>query len=196
MNQKQLIENGVYNILEALEGPEDLTLGFRDGISKTPVRVAKAYIDEIFSGYDVDPASLLATTFESEPVDEMVIVRNIPVYSMCEHHILPFIGKAHVAYLPANNRIVGISKLARVVNAYARRLQVQERLTQQVANTIDNVLMPKGVAVMMSCEHLCMTMRGVQSYGTQTITSCLLGVFRKPEVREEFFRLVAIGDSA
>lgn len=186
-----LIRVGISKVLEALEcsvNPFAVT-PFREGIVSTPDRVQRAYMDELFKGYDIDPAEYLKVTFETERVDEMILVRNIPVYSMCEHHMLPFIGQAHVAYIPNDNRVVGISKLARVVDAYARRLQVQERLTQQVADIIDDCLQPKGVGVLISCEHLCMTMRGIRARGAQTVTSCLKGVFRNDDTRKEFLSL-------
>ena len=189
--RRDLIRTGVTKILDALECPNKTNVipPLREGLKDTPDRVQRAYMDELFKGYDIDPAEYLKVTFETERVDEMILVRNIPVYSMCEHHMLPFIGHAHVAYIPAGNRVVGISKLARVVDAYARRLQVQERLTQQVADIIDDCLQPKGVGVLISCEHLCMTMRGIRARGAQTVTSCLKGVFRNDDTRKEFLSL-------
>ena len=162
----------------------------REGLVGTPDRVARAY-GEFFQGYDQDPDEILQRTFEeSEGYDDIVCVRDIPVMSHCEHHIVPFIGKAHVAYLP-DKRVVGISKLARVVDLYARRLQIQEKLTAQVADTIDRVIQPRGVAVVIEAEHHCMTMRGVRKPGAQTVTRRMLGAFRdEPSVRQEFLSMI------
>lgn len=160
----------------------------RDGLRDTPRRIADMYA-EVFSGLNVDPALYLGTTFEVAH-DELVILRNIPFFSMCEHHFLPFHGEAHVGYIP-DGRIVGISKLARVVEGFARRPQVQERLTTQVAETVMEVLQPDGVAVVIEAEHLCMTMRGVQKPGTRMVTSAMRGLFRASSVsRSEFLALV------
>ncbi len=160
----------------------------RDGLRDTPRRIAEMYA-EVFSGMAEDPASFLGTTFEVAH-DEMVILRNIPFYSMCEHHLLPFHGEAHVGYVP-DGRVVGISKLARVVETCARRPQVQELLTSQVAETIMAGLKPDGVAVVIDAEHLCMTMRGVQKPGSRMVTSAMRGSFRKsPVTRAEFLSLV------
>lgn len=160
----------------------------RDGLRDTPRRIAEMYA-EVFSGMAADPASFLGTTFEVAH-DEMVILRNIPFYSMCEHHLLPFHGEAHVGYVP-DGRVVGISKLARVVETCARRPQVQELLTSQVAETIMAGLKPDGVAVVIDAEHLCMTMRGVQKPGSRMVTSAMRGSFRKsPVTRAEFLSLV------
>lgn len=162
----------------------------REGLVGTPDRVARAY-GEFFQGYDQDPDEILQRTFEeSEGYDDIVCVRDIPVMSHCEHHIVPFIGKAHVAYLP-DKRVVGISKLARVVDLYARRLQIQEKLTAQVADTIDRVIQPRGVAVVIEAEHHCMTMRGVRKPGAQTVTRRMVGAFRdEPAVRQEFLSMI------
>ena len=160
----------------------------RDGLRDTPRRIADMYA-EIFSGMQVDPADFLKVTF-AVAHDEMVILRNVPFYSMCEHHLLPFHGEAHVGYVP-DGQIVGISKLARVVEACARRPQVQEALTSQIAETIMNGLSPDGVAVVIDAEHLCMTMRGVQKPGSRMVTSAMRGSFRKsPVTRAEFLSLV------
>ena len=149
----------------------------RDGLLATPARVAKMY-QELFSGFDQDPERHLTVTFAAEH-DEMVMVRDIPFASLCEHHLVPFMGKAHVAYIPARDgRITGLSKLARLVEDYARRLQVQERLTTQVADAMQHVLEPRGVLVVIEAEHLCMAMRGVRKPGTLTITSAVRGLFR------------------
>ncbi|GAB4339355.1 MAG: GTP cyclohydrolase I FolE [Dehalococcoidia bacterium] len=160
----------------------------REGLADTPRRIADMYA-EIFGGLTIDPAEYLAVGFEVAH-DEMVILRNIPFYSMCEHHFLPFHGEAHVGYVP-DGRVVGISKLARVVEAYARRPQLQERLTSQVAETIMNVLQPDGVAVVVEAEHLCMTMRGVRKPGSRMVTSAMRGQFKRSSVtRAEFLSLV------
>lgn len=161
----------------------------RPGLEETPSRYLKA-LREYTSGYHVDPASLLKV-FEdgAEGYDQMVVVKDIPVYSLCEHHLAPFFGKATVAYIP-NGKVVGLSKLARVVDAYARRFQVQERLTTQVADLIHKELHPTGVGVVVRCRHLCMEARGVRAPGTSTVTSALRGAIKdKPEAREEFLRL-------
>jgi len=163
----------------------------REGLLETPARVARAY-EEWFAGYDEDPEDILRRTFEEVAgYDEMVLLRDVQFVSHCEHHMAPIIGRAHIAYLP-RNRVVGISKLARVVDVYARRLQIQERMTAQIANTLDKVLGPHGVAVLIEGAHGCMTSRGVrQSVGT-LVTSRMLGAFReRPETRHEF--LSAIG---
>jgi GTP cyclohydrolase IA len=149
----------------------------RDGLVDTPTRVASMY-EELFSGLHDDPARHLEVTFAAEH-DEMVMVREIPFASLCEHHLVPFLGKAHVAYIPAEDgRITGLSKLARLVDGYARRLQVQERMTTQIADAIESVLSPRGVLVVIEAEHLCMSMRGVKKPGTVTVTSSVRGLFR------------------
>jgi GTP cyclohydrolase I len=162
----------------------------REGLLETPARVARSY-RELFAGYETDPREYLARTFEEVGgYDELVILKDIPVVSFCEHHMLPFIGRAHVGYLPAN-RVVGISKLARVVRGFARRLQIQEKLTAEVAEAICDILQPKGVGVVIISEHSCMTMRGVNTPGTRLTTSHLLGEVRDdPRTRQEFFDLV------
>jgi GTP cyclohydrolase I len=179
------IEKAVREILEAIGDDPD-----RDGLIRTPERVANMYA-EIFTGLDVDADELLTVTFEAGH-DEMVMVRDISVYSVCEHHLAPWMGKAHVAYIPnEDGRITGLSKLARVVEAYARRPQVQERLTTQVADTIERVLQPRGVLVVIQAEHLCMSMRGVQKPGTTTVTSAVHGLFRSdPATRAEGMQLI------
>jgi GTP cyclohydrolase IA len=149
----------------------------RDGLLATPVRVASMY-EELFAGLHDDPARHLEVTFAAEH-DEMVMVRDIPFASLCEHHLVPFLGKAHVAYIPAEDgRITGLSKLARLVDGFARRLQVQERMTTQIADAIAAVLSPRGVLVVIEAEHLCMSMRGVKKPGTVTVTSSVRGLFR------------------
>ncbi|MGD0082641.1 MAG: GTP cyclohydrolase I FolE [Acidimicrobiales bacterium] len=150
----------------------------RDGLLRTPSRVAAMY-EEIFGRMNEDPAQYLTVTFAAEH-DEMVMVKDIAFASLCEHHLVPFLGKAHVAYIPsADGRITGLSKLARVVDGYARRLQVQERMTTQIADAIERVLGPRGVLVVIEAEHLCMSMRGVRKPGTLTVTSAVRGLFRK-----------------
>jgi GTP cyclohydrolase IA len=149
----------------------------RDGLVDTPTRVAAMY-EELFSGLADDPARHVEVTF-AEGHDEMVMVRDIPFASLCEHHLVPFLGKAHVAYIPGEDgRITGLSKLARLVDGYARRLQVQERMTTQIADAIERVLVPRGVLVVIEAEHLCMSMRGVKKPGTVTVTSAVRGLFR------------------
>ena len=162
----------------------------REGLAGTPERVVKSF-EEFFEGYAVDPLDLLERTFEEvEGYDEMVLLRDIRFESHCEHHMAPIIGRAHVAYMP-DNRVVGISKLARVVEAYARRLQIQEKMTAQIANTINEVLNPKGVAVVIEATHHCMTTRGVHKPGTSMVTSRMLGMFRtNASTRREFLSLV------
>jgi GTP cyclohydrolase I len=166
------VKAAVSELLSAIgEDPE------RDGLVNTPVRVAAMY-EELFSGIHDDPARHLEVTFAAEH-DEMVMVRDIPFASLCEHHLVPFIGRAHVAYIPAEDgRITGLSKLARLVDGYARRLQVQERMTSQIADAIASVLSPRGVLVVIEAEHLCISMRGVKKPGTTTITSSVRGLFR------------------
>jgi GTP cyclohydrolase I len=165
----------------------------RDGLRDTPTRLVRAY-QEYFSGYRQDPEQILQRTFEEmDGYDEMVVLRGIPFESHCEHHVAPIIGHAWVAYVP-NRRVVGISKLARVVEAYAKRLQIQERLTAQVANTIDQVLKPQGVGVVIKAAHQCMSSRGVHMHGTDLVTSRMLGCFRdNPMTRQEFMSMVHSG---
>ncbi len=160
----------------------------RDGLKETPERVARAY-QEMFTGLETDPAEVLSKTFEIDH-DEMVLVRDIEVWSTCEHHLLPFTGVAHVAYIPAKGRITGLSKLARLVDAFAKRPQVQERLTTQVADALVEHLHPQGVMVVIECEHLCMTMRGVRKPGAKTVTSAVRGVMNSPATRAEAMSLI------
>jgi GTP cyclohydrolase I len=162
----------------------------REGLVDTPARVAKSY-RELFAGYEADPRDYLKRTFdEVGGYDELVILKDIRVVSFCEHHMLPFLGKAHVGYLP-RNRVVGISKLARVVNGFARRLQIQEKLTAEIAQAIQDILEPQGVGVVIEAEHSCMTLRGVNTPGSKLTTSSLCGVIRDdPRTREEFLSLV------
>jgi GTP cyclohydrolase I len=160
----------------------------REGLVDTPVRVGKA-IQFLTHGYDLDPKEILKSAMFKEDYREMVIVKDIEIYSLCEHHMIPFIGKAHVAYIP-NGYITGLSKIARVVEAFARRLQVQERLTTQIKDCIQETLNPMGVAVVIEAKHLCMSMRGVQKQNSYTTTSDFTGVFRKNETRAEFIHLI------
>ena len=162
----------------------------REGLIETPKRVVRAY-EQFFAGYDKDPKEVLSKVFEEvEGYDEMVIVKDIRVESHCEHHMVPILGKAHVGYLP-NKRIVGISKLARVVDIFGKRLQTQEVMTAQIANVINEVLEPKGVAVVVNAKHQCMTTRGVHKPESSTITSTMLGTFRQnPDTRAEFMNLI------
>lgn len=165
----------------------------REGLLETPKRVAKSY-SELFIGYGVNPRDYLERTFdEVGGYDQLVILRDIRVVSFCEHHMLPFLGRAHVGYLPTD-RVVGISKLARVVQGFSRRLQIQEKLTAEIADAIDEILKPKGVGVVVEAEHSCMTLRGVNTPGSSLITSHLTGVIRDdPRTREEFLRLARVG---
>lgn len=165
----------------------------REGLLDTPGRVTRAY-KELFAGYESDPREYLERTFEEVGgYDELVVLRDIRVVSFCEHHMLPFLGKAHVGYLPSH-RVVGISKLARVVHGFARRLQIQEKLTAQIAEAIHDILQPKGVGVVIVSEHSCMTMRGVNTPGSRLTTSHLLGEVRDdPRTRQEFLELVRNG---
>ena len=172
-----------YNILELIG--EDPT---REGLEKTPERVAKA-MQFLTHGYDLDPAEILRSAMFKEDYRQMVIVKDIEIYSMCEHHMLPFIGKAHVAYIP-NGYIVGLSKLPRVVDAFARRLQVQERLTTQIKDCLQDTLKPMGVAVVIEAHHMCMMMRGIQKQNSVTTTSDFTGAFLTDKTRAEFIHLL------
>ena len=161
----------------------------REGLRDTPKRVEKAF-RFYTEGHALDPKAVIGDAMFEAATDEMVVVKDIEVYSLCEHHLAPFFGKAHVAYIP-NGKIVGLSKVARLVDVFARRLQVQERLTQQIAHALLDVLQPRGVGVVLQCSHLCMMMRGVQKQNSSTVTSCLLGLFRSDErTRAEFLQLV------
>ena len=160
----------------------------RQGLLKTPERVAKA-LQYLTHGYDVDPAAILRGAMFEEEYSQMVVVKDIEVYSMCEHHMLPFFGKAHVAYIP-NGHIVGLSKIPRVIDIYARRLQVQERLTNEIRDCIQDTLNPIGVAVVIECKHLCMCMRGIQKQNSVTTTSAFTGEFAKERTRQEFLQLI------
>jgi len=161
----------------------------REGLSETPRRVAKAFKD-FYKGYDEDPHEILDRVFEEvEGYQDMVLVRDIPFYSHCEHHMVPFVGKAHIGYYPSKG-VVGLSKLARIVDLYARRLQTQETMTAQIAQVIDQVLKPRGVAVLIEAEHMCMSMRGVQKQGSSTMTTQYTGVFKDPAEQVRFFTMV------
>ena len=182
---KAKIEEGVRLILEGVGEDPD-----REGLRETPARVARMY-EEVFAGLTEDPARHFEVTFD-EHHEEMVLVKDIPFYSMCEHHLVPFFGKAHVAYIPATDgRICGLSKLARLVDAFAKRPQVQERLTSQIADTLIEQLNPQGVIVVLEAEHMCMSMRGVKKPGSQTVTSAVRGVFEKSApIRAEALSLI------
>lgn len=187
VDENQTLASIAENIRENLsllgENPE------REGLLKTPERVAKALL-YLTSGYRSDPKEILLSAVFHEKYDEMVLVKDIEVFSMCEHHMLPFFGKAHVAYIP-NGKIVGLSKIPRVVDVYARRLQVQERMTQEIRDVIEEVLEPKGVAVVVEAKHLCMVMRGVEKQNSTTTTSAMSGEFLKNSAtRSEFMRLI------
>ena len=160
----------------------------REGLDKTPERVAKA-MQFLLQGYKTDPVKILQSAMFKEDYRQMVIVKDIEIYSMCEHHLLPFFGKAHVAYIP-NGTITGLSKIARVVDVFARRLQVQERLTTQIKECIQNTLQPLGVAVVIEAQHLCMQMRGIQKQHSTTTTSDFTGAFQKTATRDEFIKLI------
>jgi GTP cyclohydrolase I len=178
------VERAIREILLAIGEDPD-----RDGLKDTPARVARAYA-EVFAGMWQDPKEMLTTTFELGH-DEMVLVKDIEVFSQCEHHLVPFHGVAHVGYIPSKEgRITGISKLARLVDAYARRPQVQERLTSQVADALMDALEPRGVMVVIECEHLCMSMRGVRKPGARTVTSAMRGQLRDPASRAEALSLI------
>lgn len=181
------IENAVTTILTSIgEDPE------REGLKRTPERVAKAY-DELLSGYRTDPIELLNEAIFEVSYDEMVIVRDIEFYSMCEHHMLPFLGRAHVAYLP-KGKVIGLSKIPRIVDMFAKRLQVQERMTRQIADLVDELLHPKGVAVVVEGLHLCSVMRGVKKHDARMTTSSMSGAFRKNlSTRQEFLDNISRG---
>ena len=182
------IERAVREILIALGEDPD-----RDGLKRTPARVARAYA-ELFAGLRVDPSQVLTTTFEACH-EEMVLVRDIELFSLCEHHLLPFRGVAHIGYIPGTDgRITGLSKLARLVEAYSKRPQVQERLTSQIADLLQSALGARGVIVVLDCEHLCMAMRGIQKTGARTVTSAVRGLLREdPKTRAEAMSLIVRG---
>lgn len=178
------LQENFRNILEGIG--EDIS---REGIEKTPERAAKA-MQFLTQGYKMDAETILKEAMFKESYDEMVVVKDIELYSLCEHHMLPFFGKAHIAYIP-NGHIVGLSKLPRVVDVFARRLQVQERLTHDILECINNTLKPKGVAVVIEAVHMCMMMRGVQKQNSATTTSGFRGQFKKIETRNEFLKLIS-----
>jgi len=183
---KKKIERAVKMILEAIgEKPS------REGLKRTPQRVAEMY-EEILAGYSETPARELKIHYEKENYEEIVLVRDIPLYSMCEHHMLPFFGRAHVAYMPHKDRVAGLSKIVRAVELLARRLQVQERLTKQIADTIMEALSPQGVLVVIEAEHFCMTMRGIKKPGSMVMTSAMRGIFLKDaRTRNEAMALIS-----
>jgi GTP cyclohydrolase I len=183
--RKATIEKAIYKTLKSIgEDPE------REGLQRTPERVARMY-EELTAGYHTDPLALINDALFEVDYSEMVIVKDIDFYSLCEHHMLPFLGKAHVAYIP-NGKVVGLSKIPRIVDMFARRLQVQERMTQQIANFIDEVLQPHGVAVVVEGVHMCMMMRGVKKANASMITSAVLGTFKNdPKTRAEFTEHIA-----
>ena len=167
----------------------------REGLLETPKRVAKAY-EELFSGYAKDPAEILAKTFqEVSGYDDMVLVKDIPFHTHCEHHMVPFVGVAHIAYFPSEG-VVGLSKLARVVDAYARRLQTQETMTAQIVGAIDEALKPRGIAVLIEAEHMCMSMRGIQKQGATTVTTQFTGIFRDDPAEQTRFLSMIRGFSS
>lgn len=182
---REEVERAVHTLLRWTGDDPD-----REGLLETPGRVARAF-EDWFSGYAEDPMEILQRTFEEvDGYDEMVVLRDVRVESHCEHHLAPILGRAHVAYMP-DKRVVGISKLARVVEAYARRLQIQEKLTAQIANCIQDVLQPRGVAVVVEAEHQCMTTRGIHKPGVTMVTSRMLGMFRRNDgTRREFLALI------
>jgi len=184
---KEKIKRAVRDILEAIGEDPD-----REGLIDTPDRVARMY-EEIFSGLHEDPKKHLKTIFQDESHEELVLVKDIPFYSCCEHHIIPFFGKAHIAYIPKDGRLTGLSKLARVVEAYAKRPQLQERITKGIADVIMSELKPYGVMVVVEAEHMCMTMRGVKKPGSKTTTSAVRGIFEKDiAARAEAMSLISM----
>lgn len=184
MIDMEKIEKAVRSILEAVgENPD------REGLKDTPARVARFY-QEAFAGLHEDPSKYLMARF-NEDHEEMILVKDIPIYSMCEHHLLPFFGQAHIAYIPRSGSITGLSKLARVAEAYARRPQLQERLTSQIANTVEDTLNAHGVLVVIEAEHMCMTVRGIKKPGSRTVTSAVRGIFQtNSATRAEAFALI------
>ena len=184
MKQPQEFEDAVKTMmLHVGENPQ------REGLLKTPQRVRKAY-EFIFGGYELDPKEILESALFSSSNDEMVLIKDIEFYSTCEHHLLPIIGRAHVAYIP-DGKVVGLSKIPRVVDVFARRMQIQEQLTEQIADAIMETITPKGVAVVLQARHMCMEMRGVEKINSTTTSSALRGLFKKDEkTRAEFFSLI------
>lgn len=194
---KRYAEQLVRELLAVIEPdsqiPGDSGLELRPGLKDTPKRVVKSFL-ELYAGYDQKPEEILTRQFPPEgySYDEMILVKNIDLHSMCEHHMLPFIGRAHVAYIPATNgHVVGLSKIARLVECFARRLQIQEKFTAQIANAMESVLSPKGVAVVLEARHLCMCARGVQKQNSSMVTSALRGVFKEnAAARAEFMEAI------
>jgi len=180
----EILSSNYKTIIENLG--EDVT---REGLEKTPERVAKA-MQYLTHGYGLDPLEILTSALFTEDHQQMIVVKDIEVYSMCEHHMLPFFGKAHVAYIP-NGKIVGLSKIPRIVDAFARRMQVQERLTDQIKDCIQDALEPLGVAVVIEAQHMCMQMRGIQKQNSVTTTSSFTGAFEKDKTRKEFISLIS-----
>ncbi|MEN9655622.1 MAG: hypothetical protein RL311_530 [Bacteroidota bacterium] len=180
----EILSSNYKTIIENLG--EDVT---REGLEKTPERVAKA-MQYLTHGYGLDPLEILTSALFTEDHQQMIVVKDIEVYSMCEHHMLPFFGKAHVAYIP-NGKIVGLSKIPRIVDAFARRMQVQERLTDQIKDCIQEALEPLGVAVVIEAQHMCMQMRGIQKQNSVTTTSSFTGAFEKDKTRKEFISLIS-----
>ena len=185
--KRKVMEDSVTTLLKSLgENPA------RPGLKRTPHRVAEA-LHFLTKGYQEDPKKIINNAIFYEKHDEMIVIKDIVLYSLCEHHLLPFFGRAHVAYLP-NRRVIGLSKIPRLVEIFARRLQVQERMTQQIAETLQKALKPKGTAVVIEAEHLCMQMRGVQKRGSVMVTSAMLGAFRKNSAtRHEFISIIKNG---
>ncbi|MEY3501068.1 MAG: hypothetical protein RL308_2740 [Bacteroidota bacterium] len=183
----ELIESMSKNYKTIIENlGEDVN---REGLQKTPERVAKA-MQYLTHGYDLNPLEILKSALFTEDHQQMIVVKDIEIYSMCEHHMLPFFGKAHVAYIP-NGKIVGLSKIPRIVDAFARRMQVQERLTDEIKNCIQEALSPLGVAVVIEAQHMCMQMRGIQKQNSFTTTSSFTGAFEKDKTRKEFISLIS-----
>lgn len=184
MNRQEEFEQAITKVLELVgEDPK------REGLIKTPARVAKA-LDFLTEGYHQDPKEILSQALFTSSNDEMVLVRDIEFYSMCEHHMLPIIGRAHVAYIP-DGKVVGLSKIPRIVNVFARRLQIQEQMTEQIADAISETINPKGVAVVLHARHMCMEMRGVEKINSTTVSSALRGLFKSDErTRNEFYNLI------
>lgn len=184
MNRQEEFEQAITKVLELIgEDPQ------REGLLKTPSRVAKAF-DFLTEGYQQDPKEILSQALFSTSNDEMVLVRDIEFYSMCEHHMLPIIGRAHIAYIP-DGKVVGLSKIPRIVNVFARRLQIQEQMTEQIADAISQTINPKGVAVVLHARHMCMEMRGVEKINSTTVSSALRGLFKSDErTRNEFYNLI------
>ncbi len=185
MNKEELFEDSVKNILEYVGENVD-----REGLEKTPSRVRKAY-EFMCSGYTKDPKEIIEKALFTSSNDEMVVVKDIEFYSQCEHHMLPIIGKAHIAYIP-NGKVVGLSKIPRVVDVFARRLQIQEQMTEQICDALNEHLKPKGVAVIIDARHMCMEMRGVEKICSTTVTSALRGLFKQnKKTKDEFLSIVA-----